>query len=109
MAWFLLLLGGFCEVGFTTCLHQSENLTHWNKNWIWGIGFFVFLIFSMWLLNEASKRIPMGTCYAVWTGIGAVGTVLVGIIFYREPANLLRIVFISTLVASIVGLKLSRQ
>jgi quaternary ammonium compound-resistance protein SugE len=63
----------------------------------------------MWLLNEASKRIPMGTCYAVWTGIGAVGTVLMGIIFYREPANLLRIVFIFTLVASIIGLKLSHQ
>ena len=63
----------------------------------------------MWLLNEASKRIPMGTCYAVWTGIGAVGTVLMGIIFYRELANLLRIVFIFTLVASIIGLKLSHQ
>jgi quaternary ammonium compound-resistance protein SugE len=109
MTWFLLLLGGFCEVGFTTCLHKSENLTHWNKNWIWGIGFFVFLFFSMWFLNEASKRIPLGTCYAVWTGIGAAGTVLVGMIFYREPTNLLRIVFIFTLVVSIIGLKLSHQ
>lgn len=60
----------------------------------------------MYLLNEAAKQIPMGTCYAVWTGIGAVGTVLIGIIFYHEPASLLRIIFIFTLIASIVGLKI---
>jgi quaternary ammonium compound-resistance protein SugE len=57
------------------------------------------------LLNEAAKHIPMGTCYAVWTGIGAVGTVLAGIFMYNEPANLWRIIFIFTLIASIVGLK----
>jgi quaternary ammonium compound-resistance protein SugE len=61
----------------------------------------------MYLLNEASKHIPMGTCYAVWTGIGAVGTVIIGIILYHEPTNLLRIIFIFTLIASIIGLKIS--
>jgi quaternary ammonium compound-resistance protein SugE len=106
MAWILLILGGICEVGFTTCLQASDNLTNWGKNWAWATGFFVFLFFSMYLLNEAAKHIPMGTCYAVWTGIGAVGTALVGIFVYHEPASLLRIIFIFMLIASIVGLKI---
>jgi quaternary ammonium compound-resistance protein SugE len=101
----LLILGGICEIGFTTCLQESDNLTGWSKNWPWATGFFVFLFFSMYLLNEAAKHIPMGTCYAVWTGIGAVGTALAGIFVYHEPANLWRIFFIFTLIASIVGLK----
>ncbi len=105
MAWFFLILGGFCEVGFTTCMQASDNLSDWQKNWHWILGFFVFLTLSMYLLNEAAKNIPLGTCYAVWTGIGAVGTVLVGMLFYNEPANLLRMIFIFTLIASIVGLK----
>lgn len=105
MAWILLILGGICEVGFTTCLQESDNLTDWSRNWPWATGFFVFLFFSMYLLNEAAKHIPMGTCYAVWTGIGAAGTALAGIFVYHEPANLWRIFFIFTLVASIAGLK----
>jgi quaternary ammonium compound-resistance protein SugE len=105
MAWILLILGGICEVGFTTCLQASGNLSNWSKNWAWATGFFVFLFLSMYLLNEAAKHIPMGTCYAVWTGIGAVGTALVGIFVYHEPANLLRIIFIFMLIASTVGLK----
>ncbi len=105
MAWILLILGGLCEVGFTTCLQASDNLTNLRQNWAWAAGFFVFLLVSMYLLNEAAKQIPMGTCYAVWTGIGAIGTVLVGIFVFHEPANLLRIAFIFTLIASIVGLK----
>lgn len=108
MAWVLLVLGGFLEVGFTTCLNQSEHLTRWSKNWPWAMGFFACLFLSMYLLNAASKHIPMGTCYAVWTGIGAVGTVIVGITIYHEPANLLRIVFIFTLIASIIGLNISQ-
>jgi quaternary ammonium compound-resistance protein SugE len=105
MAWILLILGGVCEVGFTTCLQASGNLTDRSRNWAWTAGFFVFLSLSMYLLNEAAKHIPMGTCYAVWTGIGAVGTALVGIFVYHEPVNLLRIVFLFMLIASIVGLK----
>jgi quaternary ammonium compound-resistance protein SugE len=105
MAWILLILGGICEIGFTTCLQASGNLTNLNRNWAWATGFFVFLFLSMYLLNEAAKHISMGTCYAVWTGIGAVGTALVGIFVYHEPANLWRIIFIFMLIASIVGLK----
>jgi quaternary ammonium compound-resistance protein SugE len=86
-------------------MQASNNLTNWQKNWYWITGFFAFLLLSMYLLNEAAKYIPLGTCYAVWTGIGAVGTVLVGILFYNEPASLLRVIFIFTLIASVVGLK----
>lgn len=68
-------------------------------------GFFLALSISMFLLYKASQTLPMGTAYAVWTGIGAVGTVLVGIIFFKEPAHFWRLFFITTLIASIIGLK----
>jgi quaternary ammonium compound-resistance protein SugE len=106
MAWIFLILGGVCEVGFTTCLQASNNLSDLNKNWFWAAGFFVFLFISMYMLSLVAKQIPMGTCYAVWTGIGAAGTALVGIFVFHEPVNPLRMVFIATLIGSIVGLKL---
>ncbi len=71
----------------------------------WMIGFFVSLIMSMYLLYKATQTLPMGTAYAVWTGIGAVGTVLIGIFVFNEPAAFWRVFFIFTLIASIVGLK----
>jgi len=67
--------------------------------------FLVSLTASMYLLYKASQTIPMGTAYAVWTGIGAVGTVIVGIIFFKEPASFWRLFFIVTLILSVVGLK----
>ena len=106
MAWVFLIFGGLCEIGFTTCLQASNNLTDLSKNWFWAAGFFIFLFISMYMLYLAAKQIPMGTCYAVWTGIGAAGTALVGVLVFHEPTNLLRIVFITTLIASIVGLKI---
>ena len=71
----------------------------------WYAGFLVCLTISMVLLVRATKDLPIGTAYAVWTGIGAVGTVLVGIFFFKEPADFWRVFFIITLIASIVGLK----
>ena len=68
-------------------------------------GFLLFTIISMSLLAKATQTLPIGTAYAVWTGIGAVGTVLVGILFFHEPATFWRIFFIFTLIASIIGLK----
>ncbi len=73
--------------------------------WIWMGGFFVFTIFSMVLLAKATQTLPLGTAYPVWTGIGAVGTVLVGIFVFHEPATFWRLFFISTLIGSIIGLK----
>ena len=68
-------------------------------------GFIVFTVLSMGLLAKATQTLPLGTAYPVWTGIGAVGTVLMGILVFHEPATLWRLFFITTLIASIVGLK----
>jgi quaternary ammonium compound-resistance protein SugE len=102
MAWFILILAGLFEVGFTTCLKLSNNF----KNMYWGVGFFICITVSFVLLNKAIQTIPMGTAYAVWTGIGAVGTAIIGIMFFNEAAEFWRVFFIFTLIASIVGLKL---
>lgn len=101
MNWLLLIIAGLFEVGFATCLAKARES---NSNW-WMTGFFVCLTISMALLYKATQTLPIGTAYAVWTGIGAVGTVLVGIIFFKEPADFWRLFFISTLIASIIGLK----
>ncbi|MBA2921073.1 QacE family quaternary ammonium compound efflux SMR transporter [Sphingomonas sp. MAH-20] len=102
MAWALLILGGLFEVGFTTCLRFVEGF----KNLPWTLAFLVSVSLSMGLLEVASRSIPMGTAYAVWGGIGAVGTVLVGIWFFGEAATPLRILLIFAIVACIAGLKL---
>lgn len=104
MAWFTLILAGLFEVGFTTCLGKAKEATG-SAAWLWGTGFFVSLSLSMYLLYRATQSLPMGTAYAVWTGIGAVGTVLVGIFFFKEPTNFWRIFFILTLIGSVLGLK----
>jgi quaternary ammonium compound-resistance protein SugE len=104
MNWIVLIIGGFCEVGFAYCLGRAKDTTG-NEMYGWYAGFFVMLCLSMGLLIKATQTLPIGTAYAVWTGIGAVGTVLVGIFVFKEPATLLRILFLTTLVASIIGLK----
>ena len=102
MAWFWLILGGLFEVGFTTALRFVDGF----RNAPWTIAFLVSVGISMGLLEYAARTIPMGTAYAVWGGIGAVGTVLVGIFFFSEPAGALRIALIFAIVAAIAGLKL---
>jgi len=101
MDWMILFAAGAFEIGFTTCLQLSNNFTDWR----WTLGFVLTSITSFYLLNMAAQTIPMGTAYAVWTGIGAVGTVLIGIFFFKEPHNFWRIIFLFTLIASIIGLK----
>lgn len=102
MAWFWLILGGLFEVGFTTSLRFVDGF----RNLPWTLAFLVSVGISMALLELASRSIPMGTAYAVWGGIGAVGTVLVGIFFFGEAAGALRIALIFGIVACIAGLKL---
>jgi len=101
MNWLILIIAGFFEVGFTTCLKMSNNFTKVG----WSIGFFISISLSFFLLNKASQTIPIGTAYAVWTGIGAVGTAIVGILLFKEPSDFWRLFFITTLIASIAGLK----
>ena len=101
MNWFFLILAGFFEVAFTSCLKLADNFTKIP----WTIAFCICAIFSFYFLSKATQTIPLGTAYAVWTGIGAAGTVIIGIFLFKEPSSLLRLFFISTLIASIIGLK----
>jgi quaternary ammonium compound-resistance protein SugE len=102
MDWIYLILAGLFEVCFTTTLKLSDNFS---KNG-WTIAFVVSISLSFYFLNKAIQTIPLGTGYAVWTGIGAVGTVLIGILFFNEPAYFWRLFFLFLLIGSIIGLKL---
>lgn len=104
MSWILLIIGGLFEVAFASCLGKAKETTGMESAY-WMIGFLLSLTVSMFLLYKATQELPIGTAYAVWTGIGAVGTVLVGIFVFKEPATFWRIFFIITLIASIIGLK----
>lgn len=104
MSWIILIIAGLFEVAFTFCLGKARESSG-SGMYGWYFGFLVSLIMSMALLIKATQSLPLGTAYAVWTGIGAVGTALVGILVFKEPAGFLRIFFISTLIGSIVGLK----
>jgi quaternary ammonium compound-resistance protein SugE len=103
MAWLLLIVGGLFEVGFTTCLRFVDGF----RNLPWTLGFLASVTLSMGLLERAARTIPMGTAYAVWGGIGAAGTVVVGIWFFAEPAGSVRILLLLALIACIVGLRLT--
>ena len=104
MNWLLLIIAGLFEVGFATCLGKARETSGTAAMW-WMTGFFVSLAISMFLLYKATQTLPIGTAYAVWTGIGAVGTVIVGIVLFKEPTDFWRLLFIFTLIASIIGLK----
>lgn len=103
MAWFWLIVGGLFEVGFTTSLRFVEGF----RNIPWTIAFLVSVAISMALLEVASRNIPMGTAYAVWGGIGAVGTVIVGILWFHEPASTIRLLLILAIVGAIAGLRMT--
>jgi quaternary ammonium compound-resistance protein SugE len=102
MPWIYLIVAGFFEVAFTTSLKLSDNF----RNGWWAFAFFVSISLSFFFLNKAVQSIPMGTAYAVWTGIGAIGTVIVGMILFKEPSDFWRLFFIFLLIGSILGLKL---
>ena len=104
MNWILLIIAGLFEVGFAACLGIAKEATGIESTY-WYIGFLVCLATSMLLLVKVTQQLPIGTAYAVWTGIGAVGTVLMGILVFKEPATFWRLFFITTLIISIVGLK----
>lgn len=104
MNWVLLIIAGLFEVGFASCLGKAKESTGSTAN-LWYAGFFVCLTISMYLLVKATQTLPIGTAYAVWTGIGAVGTALVGIFVFKDPADFWRVFFIATLIGSIIGLK----
>jgi quaternary ammonium compound-resistance protein SugE len=102
MAWFYLLIAGLSEVGWAIGLKYTDG---WSRLWpsVWTIA---AMIVSFIFLSLALKTLPIGTAYAVWTGIGAIGTVILGIVLFAEPATALRLACIGLIVAGIVGLKL---
>ena len=104
MNWIILIIAGLFEVAFAFCLGKAKETTG-NEMYLWYVAFIVTLTVSMGLLIKATQSLPIGTAYAVWTGVGAVGTVLVGILVFKEPATFLRLFFIMTLIGSIIGLK----
>jgi quaternary ammonium compound-resistance protein SugE len=104
MNWILLIIAGLFEVAFAACLGKAKESTGIETTY-WYIGFLICLGISMFLLVKVTQQLPIGTAYTVWTGIGAVGTVLVGILIFKEPATFWRLFFIMTLIASIIGLK----
>ena len=103
MPWILLIIGGLFEDGFTTALRFVEGF----RNLPWTLAFLGSVTVSMGLLEVAARSIPMGTAYAVWGGIGAVGTVIVGMAFFDEPTTTLRLLLILAIVAAIAALKLT--
>lgn len=102
IAWLVLILGGFFEIAFTTSLRFVDGF----RNTQWTIAFLVSVGISMYCLELASRTIPMGTAYAVWGGIGAIGTVMVGLSFFQEPLSIYRLTLIGVIAAAIVCLKL---
>jgi len=104
MSWVLLVIAGLFEVAFAFCLGKAKEAIG-STMLLWYGGFFISFSISMALLIKVTQKLPIGTAYAVWTGIGAVGTVLIGILIFKEPATWIRIFFLTTLIISIVGLK----
>lgn len=105
MAWIILALAGLFEVAFASSLARAQTAVG-SAQYGWYASFVICLMLSMAGLMKAVQTLPVGTAYAVWTGIGAAGTVLVGILFFKEPAGFWRLFFLSTLILSIAGLKM---
>lgn len=103
MAWFDLFIAGIFEVVWSTCLKYSHGFT----NVMFTVLTFIGMGFSFWFLAHAVKSLPMGTAYAIWTGIGALGAVIVGVILFKEAFTLVRLFFVAMLLTGIIGLKLT--
>lgn len=106
MSWIILIIAGLFEVGYTFCLGKAK-IAAGSEATAWYTGFTISMIISMLLLIKATQTLPLGTAYAIWTGIGAVGTVVLGIIVFKDPISFWRLFFITTLIASILGLKVA--
>ena len=98
-------MAGLFEVSLTFCLGKTRAASGF-AFYLWGSGFLASTVLSMTLLAKAVQTLPLGTAYAIWTGIGAVGTVLIGIFVFKESASPIRLFFLFTLIASLIGLKI---
>jgi len=102
MDWVLLIMSGLFEVAFTTLMKLSDGF----KKLLPTLGFLVFASLSLGFLSHVLLTIPVGTAYAVWTGIGAFGTALVGIFFFKDPVSKGRLFFLTILILSVMGLRI---
>lgn len=103
MNWIYLLLAGVFEIGWTIGLKQMDD----HKNLLWTAIFYISIYTSFYFLQQALKVIPIRTAYAIYTSIGTIGTVIIGMLFFKEPATLIRIFFILLIVTAVIGLKLT--
>lgn len=103
MAWGLLVLAGLFEIAWAIGLKYSEGLTRFWPS----VGTGLAMLISVWLLGIAMKSLPLGTAYSIWVGVGAVGTVLLGIVLLGESASTARLISVTLIIAGIIGLKLS--
>ncbi|MBB3696546.1 multidrug efflux SMR transporter [Flammeovirga yaeyamensis] len=103
MSWIYLILSGLFEVGFTTSMKLSDGFTNWKGV----VGFLVFGALSFGLLLKSMQTIETGTAYAVWAGIGASGTILMGLFYFNDAFNAYKLMFLSFIIIGIIGIKLS--
>lgn len=102
MAWVVLIMAGLFEIGWAVGLKYTEGFTR-----LWPtLGTVASMVISLWLLGLALRSLPLGTAYAIWTGVGTVGTALLGMVLFSEPADVVRLACIGLIVAGIIGLKL---
>lgn len=101
MAWVYLILAGICEIGWAYGLKYSEGFTKLGVS----VVTVIVMILSFVLLAQAMKHLPLGTAYGIWTGIGAAGTAILGMVFLNEPRDLIRVICLLLIVAGVVGLK----
>jgi quaternary ammonium compound-resistance protein SugE len=105
MAWVILVIAGLFETSWAIGLKYTEGFSRlWPTVWT-----ILAMIVSLWLLGIAMKSLPVGTAYSIWVGVGAVGTVILGIVLLGEPANAGRLISIMFIIAGIIGLKLTSQ
>lgn len=104
MNWIILIVAGLCECSFTFCLGKAKTASG-DAHMLWIVGFVLFTVASMGLLMHASRSLPLSIAYPVWTGIGAVGTVLLSTLVLKEPLSMGQLFFTLMIIVSVVGLK----
>jgi quaternary ammonium compound-resistance protein SugE len=103
MAWVILVIAGLFEVSWAIGLKYTDGFTRlWPTIWT-----LFAIIISLWLLGIAMKSLPIGTAYSIWVGVGAVGTVILGIVLFDEPVNAARLISVALIIAGVIGLKLT--
>lgn len=103
MPWVILFIAGLFEVAWAIGLKYAEGFTRFWPT----VGTVLAMLISLWLLGVAMKSLPVGTAYSIWVGVGAVGTVVLGIVLFGEPAHAARLISVALIIAGIVGLKLA--